>query len=211
MPDVGAEEEHVKVSSEIRTQKPIMSCRVCSIPAQKRSSFRPVNSTHPAEHAAFCLVERSRLMPRRCLWSVIMTLSCHYHSDTRNKACFLQKARQIFTKIIQNYMKRAKFIWFHLLYLLTQISHLPKTINIQINNAIIVITHGQWRELVFYGYSGSSGIATSYHIATLGYCYKSQSQSQEKNGRSWIAVENTKPFPLNFSKISMSGNPFLEC
>lgn len=52
--DDGAEEEHFKVPSEMRTQEPITSCRVCSIPAPELCSSHPVNSQHPAEHAVFC-------------------------------------------------------------------------------------------------------------------------------------------------------------
>lgn len=54
LPDVGAEEEHFKVPSEMRTQEPITPCRVCSIPAPELCSSHPVNSQHPAEHAVFC-------------------------------------------------------------------------------------------------------------------------------------------------------------
>lgn len=70
--------------------------------------------------------------------------------------------------------------------------------NIQTNDAKVSsgIHNVQSRHFyVFcYGYSGISGIATIYHIATRVHCSKIQNMSQEKP--SWIAVENTQPFTL---------------
>lgn len=51
----------------------------------------------------------------------------------------------------------------------------------RINDATVqLLLMGNVENYFLCGYSGSSGIATSYHIATLVYCYQNQHKSQAR-------------------------------
>lgn len=104
--DVGAETEHFKASSEIRTQQPITFRRFYSIPAQKRCSCFSVNSNPPAKHAAFCW---------RCTSSTVLVVACYYESQLllfrhegrgtftlKSNACIYWNYK-IYTLNVQNY------------------------------------------------------------------------------------------------------------
>lgn len=78
--DVGAEDEHLKVSSAIRTQEPITSCSIYSSSAPKLLLLILLTQSIPQSTLPFVSGALT------CTSHSAGCALCHYYSDTKNRA-----------------------------------------------------------------------------------------------------------------------------